>query len=231
MANMRKKVNSELKELNIDIFKNANLLTTYHDTESQRILTEELRQLTARRDQILQAQGEKLAFIAKTRWYNEGEKSNKYFLNLLKRQSDKNEMTSLMINGIENSNEDVIKREVETYYQNLYNHGHNVNIEQNFLENMFTVEQDINDAINSPLTLNELWLSLKSLKATTPGPDGISNTYLKKLWDIFGPILLEAWNYSLQTNALCPSHKSSLLRLIPKTRPKIIEKLETNYSV
>jgi len=58
--------------------------------------------------------------------------------------------------------------------------------------------------------------TIKSIRATTPGPDGISNLYIKKLWNILGPIILDAWNYSIATNNLPPSHKTSLLRLIPK---------------
>jgi hypothetical protein len=37
-----------------------------------------------------------------------------------------------------------------------------------------------------------------------------------KLWYILGPIILDAWNYSIETNNLPPSHKTYLLRLIPK---------------
>jgi hypothetical protein len=66
------------------------------------------------------------------------------------------------------------------------------------------------------LPLDELWAALKPLKDTAPGPDGISHLYLKKLWPILGPIILNAWNYSLQINKMPPSHYSSLLKLIPK---------------
>jgi hypothetical protein len=215
-ANSRKKVTAELKDINKDIIKNTRLLTIYHDLQRQQILSEELNTLNSRRDNILQEQGEKLAFEARTRWYNEGEKSNKYFLNFLKRQNERNEMVSLIINGIESTDEVEIKNEVENYYQSLYNHQHISVISDNFFQHMFTINPDVNDAIDVPLTLTELWNSLKSLKATTPGPTGILNTYLKKLWDIMGPIILAAWNYSLLTNTLSPSHKSLLLRLIPK---------------
>jgi Reverse transcriptase (RNA-dependent DNA polymerase) len=61
-----------------------------------------------------------------------------------------------------------------------------------------------------------MWQTLRSLKATTPGPDGISNMHLKKLFDIIGPLIIDAWQHSLQTNELMSSHKNSFLRLIPK---------------
>ena len=81
---------------------------------------------------------------------------------------------------------------------------------------MFTVQQHFQDNIHAPITLGEMWDTIKSMRTTTPGPDGISNLYIKKLWNTFGPIILDAWNYSITTNNLPPSHKTSLLRLIPK---------------
>ncbi len=215
-ARLRKKLNAELKTLSEDIATNTRLLATYHDLDSQETLSAELNTCITRRNAILAEQGQKLAFIAKTRWYNEGERSNKYFLNLLKRQSEMSEMTVLNIEGNETTDELEIKREVENFYKKLYNHNHVTDIQDDLLKNMFVVDPEINDVINSPITLHELWLALRPLKATTPGPDGISNTYLKKLWDIIGPIIVDAWNYSIERDELCPSHKSSFLRLIPK---------------
>jgi len=81
---------------------------------------------------------------------------------------------------------------------------------------MFTVQQHFHDNIHAPITLDEMWNTIKSIRATTPGPDGISNLYIKKLWNILGPIILDAWIYSITTSSLPPSHKTSLLRLIPK---------------
>ncbi len=94
---------------------------------------------------------------AKARWYNEGEKSNKYFFNLLKRRSESSEVTKLNINGTIMKKEKEIRNRVTEFYTELYNIG------------------------------------------TTPGPDGISNLYIKKLWYILGPVILDAWNYSLET--------------------------------
>ncbi len=59
-------------------------------------------------------------------------------------------------------------------------------MDETFFDQMFTIDDDQNQIINADITLNELWLTLKGLKATMPGPDGISNTYLKKLFDIIG---------------------------------------------
>ncbi len=207
---------SELADINHDIATNTSLLTRPLSPADLRTITAELEELNHRKNQILQSQGIKLAHFAKSRWYNEGEKSNKYFLNLLKRRSQNNEMSQLKVNGVLETDAGLIRTEVTNFYDKLYNSTEVPAHNDYLLRNMFSVEQAENDYMSLPITLDELWANLKSTKATTPGPDGMSNTYLKKLWHIIGPLLVNAWNYSIEINELPPSHKSSILRLIPK---------------
>ena len=116
---LRKKENNELRDLNDQISRNSELLKTHTDENSLNILTRELEKCKRARDTILQRQGESLSTKAKTRWYNEGEKSNKYFLNLLKRNNVSSEMCELNINGtITNNNENEIEKESQNYTQN-----------------------------------------------------------------------------------------------------------------
>ncbi len=211
MARSGRAMVSEVNTLNDDINTNITLLSRYTDVNSQLILTHDIENATIRKNAILQDQGEKLALRAKTRWYNEGEKSNKYFLNLLKRQNERNEMRTLHIDGVDVTDEKIIQQTLQSFYHDLYNKGEMHNIDGSFLDNMFTVEDQVNVAIGVPLTLTELWDNLRGLRATTPGPDGISNTYIKNLLDILGPIILQVWEYSMPTGNLPPSHTVSLL--------------------
>jgi len=217
MARLKKKENEKLIELNNEINKCTQLLTRYLDMDSQIILTRELEELHHAKNNILAEQGAQLAMRAKTKWYNEGERSNKYFLNLLKHNNQKNEMLELEVEGNRLTDEGSIRREVTGYYSTLYNQDMSrLVMDDNFLDAMFLVEDGMDDFMCAPVTLNELWLTLKPTRATTPGPDRMSNTYLKKLWDIIGPIILDAWNYSVANGILPLSHCTSLLRLIPK---------------
>jgi hypothetical protein len=125
-------------------------------------------------------------------------------------------MSQLRINGVLVNDQNQIRTEVTNFYDKLYNSTEPVEDNNHLLRNMFTVAPHDNEYISQPLTLEELWLNLKHTRATTPGPDGMSNTYLKKLWTIMGPLILNAWKYSQDTGVLPPSHKNSLLRLIPK---------------
>jgi len=121
-------------------------------------------------------------------------------------------MGKLNINGAVTTNEGDIRKGVTEFYTELYNNGNNIEIDNDFLTEMFTVQQHFQDNIHAPITLDEMWNTITSIRATTPGPDDISNLYIKKLWNILGPIILDAWNYSIATNNLPPSHKTSLLR-------------------
>ena len=46
---------------------------------------------------------------------------------------------------------------------------------------MYTIQQHFQDHIHAPITLDELWITIKSIIATTPGRDGISNLYIKNV--------------------------------------------------
>jgi hypothetical protein len=170
-----------------------------------------------KKNHILNQQGEQLAWKAKTKWYNEGEKSNKYFLNLLKSKNARNEMSSIRNNDQNITDPKVINHTVNEYYSKLYNGSKSTNEDDgSFLADLFTLDEAEANSINTPLTMQELWEALRPLKDSAPGPDGISHIYLKKLWDIIGPIILDAWNFSITTKTLPPSYTRSYLRLIPK---------------
>jgi len=176
-----------------------------------------LEQLNNKKNNILQKQGEQLAWKARSKWYNEGEKSNKYFLNLLKKNTTNNHLEELVCNGVSITDEKKINEEVIHFYDKLYNANFDASSnEESFLDKMFTLQNHEAALVSSPITLAELWLTLKPLKDTTPGPDGISYAYLKKLWDIIGPLILNAWQCSVEENKMSPSYLKSYLRLIPK---------------
>ncbi len=223
MARCRKMQNERLKELELEICTNTKLLADHADADSQVILLTLLNKDKIEVDEILQEQGKQLAHKAKTRWFNEGERSNKYFLNLLKRNGERNEMSQLATPDRLLEEADDIRAEVKAYYTQLYNNGAETCIDDTFLNAMFTIEEEFQHNIDAPITLEELWLALKPVRPTTPGPDGISNAYLKKLWDIMGPVILAAWNFSIESDQLAPSHRTSLLRLIPKAGKDVLQ--------
>ncbi len=93
MASNRRQTNGRMAQIDADIKNYTELLTRYADLDSQNTIIAELESLNRERNAIMDAQGVKLASRAKTKWYNEGEGSNKYFLNVLKRNTQANEMS------------------------------------------------------------------------------------------------------------------------------------------
>ncbi len=206
-----------LRCIDNDIKLHEKLLTEVTSTEDEAEIVLHLERQINEKNRILDNQGKYLAWKAKTKWYNDGEKSNKYFLNLLKRNSEGAELDTLVHEQQVIMDPVEIEETVNKYYKDLYNsNSTEVRFDEDFLSEMFTLPPEETSLMSKPLTLAELWAALKPLKDTAPGPDGISHIYLKKLWDIIGPLILQAWHFSIEKGAMPPSHEKSFLRLIPK---------------
>jgi len=88
-----------LQLLNDDIKQHERLLAQAGSVEEEEQIILHLERQTNERNRLLEIQGRNLAWKAKTKWYNEGEKSNKYFLNLLKRNVNRMGPNCLPINN------------------------------------------------------------------------------------------------------------------------------------
>jgi hypothetical protein len=87
--------NAEMVSLQIiddDIKLHGRLLAESSSTEEDTDIISHLEQLNNEKNRILDTQGKNLGWKARTKWYNKGEKSNKYFLNLLKSNGNKVKM-------------------------------------------------------------------------------------------------------------------------------------------
>ena len=125
-----------------------------------------------------------------------------------------------------------IEDEIVNFYKNLYENYDRSNLsgddeDDTFFNNLKPVPGSGQDEVASPITLEELTTTLRSCSDSAPGPDGIPYSYLGTLWPVIGPVILDAWHHSIRISKLCPSHKMSYLRLIPKAG-KDLKKL-TNW--
>ena len=101
-------------------------------------------------------------------------------------------MGKLNINGIETTDENAIRNGITDFYTELFNNQNDIEINRDFFKEMFTVQYQHQDGIHTPIALDKMWSTKKSVRAQTPELDSISNLYIPKLWDILGPIILEA---------------------------------------
>ena len=58
---------------------------------------------------------------SKCNWYEQGEKSSKFFLNLEKSRAFQNQILNILIDNIEINNQKDINKELYLYYKNLFN--------------------------------------------------------------------------------------------------------------
>ena len=70
--------------------------------------------------------------------------------------------------------------------------------------------------MDADLTDLELLAALKSCSDLAPCSDGIPYNVYKKLWEIAGPFILDAWNHSFSIRVQPLSHRESILVIIPK---------------
>jgi hypothetical protein len=82
-----------------------------------------LDEATLERDKILSDRGEYLSKRLKTTWYQEGERSTKYFLNLLKGKSRKIEIKGLCDGNEITNSKSRINEIIESFYKRLYENG------------------------------------------------------------------------------------------------------------
>jgi hypothetical protein len=156
-------------------------------------------------------------FASKVKWFEFGEKSNKFFLNLTK-----NRQKQKLINTIRNENQihngqNEVMNGIKSFYQKLYE---SKTLEQgnpdDFYKNCPKLDEEQRNFMDQNLTIEELCKALSTCKESSPGPDGITYLVYKKLWKVTAPIILASWNYSMATGILPPSHLESVITLLPK---------------
>ena len=227
---VREKSEEELLNVELDIAIKA--LGNRNDGEAEDVLLEYIEELRVRKSLLVDEKGQRLAEKLGTKWYNEGEKSTRYFLRLLNRTSPDTIKIIEGNDGQEKSTPEEIEKEIIDFYKSLYENYENVSVteqseEDDFFQHLSAIEENEADQVTAPLDLDELAKTLAACKDSTPGPDGIPYSFIKNYWLIFGPLIRDAWRHSLVTGKLCPSHKLSFLKLIPKAG-KDLKKL-TNW--
>ena len=189
-----------------------------NDNNTQSII-EHIEKLRIEKSVMIEERGKRLAEKLGSKWYNEGEKSTRYFLRLLNRKNpdEFSELKSSEGNVLTSEND--IEQEIVNFYKSLYENYRTDNLQDDdatFYDRLEKLNANEEESVVQSISNNELEATLRSCKDSAPGPDGIPYSFLRLLWPIIGEIIIKAWNYSLETGELCVSHKLSFLKLIPK---------------
>ena len=107
---------------------------------------------------------------------------------------------------------------IRNFYQKLYNRSGGEKVkDESFFRLCPKLSEDNSRQLDSEISMEELRITLKSMKDSAPGPDGIPYSVYKKLWPILGMYIVDAWKYSVITGKLPPSYSESALTLLPKS--------------
>ncbi|KAL9982000.1 hypothetical protein ACROYT_G010777 [Oculina patagonica] len=160
---------------------------------------------------------------SKTKWYNEGEKNTKYFLNLEKRHYKQSAISQIKIseNQFVTSNEE-IGNECVSFFKSLYESRC---MADELLDTsvFFDGENDTiltdheREACEGPVTKKECLDALKTMESEkTPGTDGLPAEFYKIFWNDISTTLINALNFAYDTGQLSITQRRGIIKLIPK---------------
>ena len=126
---------------------------------------------------------------SRARWHEHGEKSNKYFLNLEKRNHTRKHIRKLSLSGVITTDHKQILNSASDYYKNLYSSKSNLGQHESF--DSFFKKLNIPKLNEEQRTSCEGLISREECKKAiemfengkTPGNDGIPIEFYKKLRD------------------------------------------------
>lgn len=98
----------------------------------------------------------------KARWFNEGEQSTKYFLNLQKRRSnDKNMKAVFLDDGTLTNERNRVLKETKSFYEQLYKANPNVRFDLKNESDRYLTDEERTQA-DLPLSLQDITTAVNS---------------------------------------------------------------------
>ena len=161
-------------------------------------------------------------FISRAKWFEFGEKSNQFFLNLNKSRQKQKYISKIKSEGKDYEGQEQVMEGIKSFYEKLYAkiEKNNTQEEDNDDEDFYsecprlTVKQ--REDMDKEMDLVELRRALATCKDSAPGSDGITYEVYKRYWNLIGPYILDAWKYSNEVGVLPNSHLESIITLLPK---------------
>ena len=208
---------NQLEDLKLNIIgKNVNHQTTQNILNVEKAILGLKRNLLNKRNKFSEVQ----TFRSKAQWFEYGEKSNKFFLNLNKCKQNQKLISKIKDNDNIYKGQEEVSKGVRDFYKSLYSDVHpDIEIDSS-TDNFYQYCPKLNDLdskkLDNDLTLHELFEALKTCKDSSPGPDGIPYSVYKAFWNITGPIILESWIYSVEIKKLPRSNLESVITILPK---------------
>ena len=172
-------------------------------------------------EQIYKIKVNGIKIRSKCEWYEHGEKSSKFFLNLEKSRAIQGQVRTVIYNDKETNDETEINNYIYSFFNYLYKET--LSFSSNNLETFLNtisfpkLTKENSKTLDGGITENELLIALQSMESNkSPGNDGLTKEFYITFWnEIKTPFLLaiEKANYVKQgmakINRFCMAKTSS----------------------
>ena len=154
-------------------------------------------------------------------WFEFGEKSNKFFLNLEKKRGSKNTIRKIISEKEEITDLQEINRKIFSFYQDLFSkkcHADNDKINL-FLENLKIPKlSDIQkNSCEGAFNEKEIFEAVKSFQNNkSPGNDGLTKDFYIAFWEEIRKPFMYTISESKKVKHLTTSQKQAIIKLIEK---------------
>jgi len=220
----RNRVNIDKSLVNLEKSKEALVNDIQNHPEPSDIL-DKIKIYDDQINQIISQKTKGAAVRSRTRYYEEGEKSSKFFHTFeLKTNNQKGIKKLITPNGTEVTEPRDILEEEKRYYEDLYSDA--IPSQKNspswgrFLNDQCDHAEDVREKlldIEKPLSEREIFKTLSLFERNkAPGSDGLQIEFYRTFWPFIKKPLLECFNYIFQSGKLSITQRQGVISLLPK---------------
>ena len=172
-------------------------------------------------EQIYEEKANGVKIRSKCEWYEFGEKSSKFFLNLEKKHALLNQVRTLHCCEKEVTDKHKINQELERFYKNLFTEKsefrkEDINVYLNQID-IPILSEERSQTCEGPITESELLNALKSMPNNkSPGNDGLTKEFYETFWEEIKTPLCNSIKKSYQNGELSISQRQAVIKLIEK---------------
>lgn len=154
-------------------------------------------------------------------WYENGEKNNKFFLNLEKSNKNKSTIRKVLKDDGKLCTESKeVLNEIKNFYTTLYAKNDVDFISDDtkkFFEDIPKLSDEDQKLCEGKLSNDECFKALHTMKnGKSPGNDGLTSLFYKTYWHLFGNMIVNSLNTSYDKGDLSNSQKQGIITLILK---------------
>ncbi len=180
---------------------------------------------------------------SKANWFEYGERNSKYFHNLEKRNHNVKNITKLIKDNEEITNEKDILQYEKKFYEQLYSSSQTEIDDDNIFfnsQNIPNLKESEVEFCDMEITVEQCAKALKDLpNDKSPGSDGFNANFYKFFWSDIKELVIDSFKHAFHCGNLSIEQRRGILTLIPKKDKDIrflkhwrpISLLNTDYKI